>query len=100
MKKNIIIVLLMILSLGLCGYIVYDKVANDTANKENVNNNNKQEGNLTSISYSVFEDIIVNELSGLERFNSLSELPNENKLVMLYNLYKKSHQLQKVLPKL
>lgn len=96
MKKNVIIVLLMILSVGLCGYIVYNNVVNDTESKENVNNSNKQEENLTSISYSVFEDIIVNELSGLERFNSLSELPNENKLIMLYNLYKKSNQLQSV----
>lgn len=96
MNKNIVIIILSILLVGVSGFVVYDKyIKDDTKNENSVLDNKKEDGktiNSTSIELYKFEEVIENELSGLEAFNSLSEVPNENKMVLLYNLYSKNKE--------
>lgn len=99
MSKNIVIIVLSILVVAFGGFIVYDKFinesTNDIVNNGNVNANNNKKDNAVytdNVKLSQFEKIIENELSGIEAFNSLSEVSNENKLILLYNLYKKNNK--------
>lgn len=99
MNKNIVIIVLSILVVAFGGFIVYDKFinesTNDIVNNGNVNANNNKKDNAVytdNVKLSQFEKIIENELSGIEAFNSLSEVSNENKLILLYNLYKKNNK--------
>ena len=83
MSKNIVIIVLSILVVAFGGFIVYDKFINESTNNivnnGNVNGNNNKKDNTVYIKLSKFEKIIENELSGIEAFNSLSEVSNENK---------------------
>lgn len=85
MSKNIVIILLSILVVAFGGFIVYDKFINESTNNivnnGNVNGNNNKKDNTVYIKLSQFENVIENELSGIEAFNSLSEVSNENKLI-------------------
>lgn len=99
MSKNIVIILLSILVVAFGVFIVYDKFINESTNNivnnGNVNGNNNKKDNAVytdNVKLSQFEKIIENELSGIEAFNSLSEVSNENKLILLYNLYKKNNK--------
>lgn len=99
MSKNIVIILLSILVVAFGGFIVYDKFINESTNNivnnGNVNgNNNKKDNNVytDNVKLSQFVSVIESELSGIEAFNSLSEVSNENKLILLYNLYKKNNK--------
>lgn len=96
MSKNIVIIVLSILVVAFGGFIVYDKFINESTNNivnnGNVNGNNNKKDNTVYIKLSQFENVIENELSGIEAFNSLSEVSNENKLISLYNLYKKNNK--------
>lgn len=99
MSKNIVIIVLSILVVAFGGFIVYDKFINESTNNivnnGNVNANNNKKDNAVytdNVKLSQFEKIIENELSGIEAFNSLSEVSNENKLILLYNLYKKNNK--------
>ena len=99
MSKNIVIIVLSILVVAFGGFIVYDKFINESTNNivhnGNVNgNNNKKDNNVytDNVKLSQFVSVIENELSGIEAFNSLSEVSNENKLILLYNLYKKNNK--------
>lgn len=99
MSKNIVIILLSILVVAFGGFIVYDKFINESTNNivnnGNVNgNNNKKDNNVytDNVKLSQFVSVIESELSGIEAFNSLNEVSNENKLILLYNLYKKNNK--------
>lgn len=91
MSKNIVIIVLSILVVAFGGFIVYDKFINESTNNivnnGNVNGNNKKDNTVytDNVKLSQFENVIENELSGIEAFNSLSEVSNENKLILLYN---------------
>lgn len=96
MSKNIVIILLSILVVAFGVFIVYDKFINESTNNivnnGNVNGNNNKKDNTVYIKLNQFENVIENELSGIEAFNSLSEVSNENKLILLYNLYIKNNK--------
>ena len=83
MSKNIVIIVLSILVVAFGGFIVYDKFINENTNNilnnGNVNANNNKKDNAVytdNVKLSQFEKIIENELSGIEAFNSLSEVSN------------------------
>ena len=73
MKKNIIIILLAIISIGLIGYIIYDKNDNDTVNKVN---------------YKLidFTKVINNELYFLVSQKNYKDLTDKEKTYMFYLL--------------
>ena len=85
MKKNIIIIILCILLLGLSGYIIYDKFLN---NKNEININNIP-NNIKEYAKEDF-DKIVNPwlgLSSLLNKNSLEEMTNQERLRMIIDMY-------------
>ena len=97
MSKNIVIIVLSILVVAFGGFIVYDNFFNESTNNivnnGSVNGNNNKKDNTVytdNVKLNQFENVIESELSGIEAFNSLNEVSNENKLILLYNLYKKN----------
>lgn len=90
MKKNIIIAILAIVSIGLIGYIVYDKMNDkkeEPMNNEKEENNNQVDNSLAS-NYKLedFTKIIEEELGFLESKKNYKDLTNKEKNHWLYLL--------------
>lgn len=85
--KNILIVILVILILGLSGYIVYDKVIND--------NNDKDDDKTTPVvnkySQQDIEKVLEEEVSILYGDSSLLEFDDKEKTYVAFMLYKKAN---------
>lgn len=91
MKKNIVIIILCILLLGVSGYLVYDKVLSnkkeDNQNKDIINN--PVDENIKEFTRDDFDKIVTSwlGLSSLLNKKSLNEMTNQEKLRMLIDLY-------------
>lgn len=124
MKNNSINTILLILILVLVGYIVYDKVLSDNNKEviqnETTNNNvelkdennniaeeNKQEDTDTTTNNTkseeenieIYENIIETNLLKLLGNKKLSEISNQDKLAMIFEMYKNEYGWKKEISK-
>lgn len=89
MKKNIVIIVLCILLLGVSGYLVYDKVlSNKKEDTENIDNNIIND-NTKEFTKDDFDKIVTSHLglSSLLNKKSLNEMTNQERLRMIIDLY-------------
>ena len=87
--KDIIIVILVILVLGLSGYIIYDKVMSN--DKDNDNDNDKTTPVVNKYSQKDIEKVLEEEGSILYGDSSLLEFNDKEKTYVAFMLYKKAN---------